>query len=89
MSCFKSTNLARTIAAAVTLTLPGRAFACAVCYGQSDSPMAQGMNWGIMALLGVIMSVLCGIVVFFVHVGRRSAAQDNEPQPAESKTGND
>ena len=34
------------------------AFACATCYGASDSPMAQGMNWGIMVLLGFIGAVL-------------------------------
>ena len=48
--------------------------ACSVCYGQSDSPMAQGMNWGIMSLLVVIAGVLAGVTLFFVHVGRRSAA---------------
>ncbi|MEK7707289.1 MAG: hypothetical protein AAB380_04770 [Verrucomicrobiota bacterium] len=47
--------------------------ACATCYGASDSPMAQGMNWGIMTLLGVIGSVLSGVVAFFIHVGRKSA----------------
>jgi len=48
-------------------------FACATCYGASDSPLAQGMNWGIMVLLGFIGTVLTGIVAFFVHVGRNSA----------------
>jgi hypothetical protein len=47
--------------------------ACATCYGASDSPLAQGMNWGIATLLGVIGSVLAGITAFFVHVGLRSA----------------
>lgn len=54
------------------MTAP-RAFACATCYGASDSPLAQGMNWGIMVLLGFIGTVLTGIVAFFVHVGRNSA----------------
>jgi hypothetical protein len=27
------------------------ALACATCYGASDSPLAQGMNWGILTLL--------------------------------------
>jgi len=49
-------------------------FACAACYGQSDSPMAQGMNWGIFSLLGVVMCVLAGITTFFVVIGRKSAA---------------
>ena len=49
------------------------AFACATCYGASDSPLAQGMNWGIMVLLGFIGAVMTGIVAFFIHVGRNSA----------------
>ena len=58
---------------ALALATQSSAFACAVCYGASDSAMAQGMNWGIATLLGVIGSVLFGVVAFFVHVGRKSA----------------
>ena len=50
-----------------------RAFACATCYGASDSPLAQGMNWGILVLLGFVGTDFTGIVAFFVHVGRNSA----------------
>ena len=71
--------------AAVTLTLPARVYACTSCYGQTDSPLAQGMNWGIMVLLGVIVSVLAGIVTFFVHVGRKSASLNNSAA-AENQT---
>lgn len=55
------------------LATPSSALACATCYGASDSPLAQGMNWGIVTLLGVIGMVLFGIVAFFVHVGIKSA----------------
>jgi hypothetical protein len=48
-------------------------FACAACFGQSDSSMAQGLNVGIFALLFVITSVLCGIAGFFIYVARRGA----------------
>ena len=48
--------------------------ACAACYGQSDSPMAAGMNWGIMSLLGMIVVVLGGVAAFFIFLARRSAA---------------
>lgn len=48
--------------------------ACAACYGQSDSPMAQGMNWGIFSLLAVVVAVLGGVAAFFVFLARRSAA---------------
>ena len=69
-------SLARKIilfVVALALLTGSRAFACAACYGASDSPMAQGMNWGILVLLGFIGTVLTGVVAFFVHVGRNSA----------------
>ena len=53
---------------------PARLFACAVCYGQSDAPMARGLTWAILALGGIIACVLSGVVVFFVHAGRKSSA---------------
>jgi hypothetical protein len=55
------------------LLLPDSVLACAACYGQSDSPLAKAMNWGIFTLMGVILCVLGGITMFFVHVGRKSA----------------
>jgi len=55
--------------------------ACAACYGASDSPLAKGMNWAIFFLLGVIASVLSGVVVFFVHVGKKSASLENSAGP--------
>ena len=60
------------------------AVACATCYGASDSPLAQGMNWGIATLLGVIGAVMAGLVAFFVHVGLRSAKVNrSEPTPTD------
>ena len=58
---------------ALSVVAKSSALACATCYGASDSPLAQGMNWGIATLLGVIGAVLAGVVAFFVHVGLRSA----------------
>jgi hypothetical protein len=59
---------------AVALALqPNSLRACAACYGQSDSPMAAGMNWGIMSLLAVIAVVLGGVGAFFIYLARRSA----------------
>jgi hypothetical protein len=51
----------------------GSALACAACYGTSDSPMAQGMNAGILTLLGIIGTVLCGAATFFVFLARRAS----------------
>ena len=53
---------------------PVKVMACAACYGTSDSPMAQGMNAGVLFLLGVIGMVLCGAATFFVFLARRSSA---------------
>jgi hypothetical protein len=66
----------RSLSAAAVLWVvlcPHSLWACAACAGQSDSPMAQGMNWGIMSLLAVITCVLGGITTFFVYIGKRSA----------------
>jgi hypothetical protein len=49
--------------------------ACAACFGKSDSNLAKGMNMGIFALLGVIVTVLGGIASFFVFLARRSTEQ--------------
>ena len=60
------------------------ALACAVCFGKSDSAMAQGMNAGIFALLFVIVSVLGGVASFFVYLVRRSTiGANNHSLPVE------
>ncbi len=61
------------LVSALVVAAKSSALACATCYGASDSPLAQGMNWGIATLLGVIGCVLAGVVAFFVHVGVRSS----------------
>ena len=52
------------------------AFGCAACFGRSDSPMAYGMNAGIMTLLAVILSMLALVATFFVFIVRRAAQVD-------------
>jgi hypothetical protein len=59
-------------AALAWLLAPGSADACAACFGHSDSPMAKGMNAGILALLAVIGTVLAGAASFFVFLARRA-----------------
>ena len=54
--------------------MPRPVFACAACFGQSDSAMAAGMNWGILSLLGMIVVVLGGVAAFFVFLARKAAA---------------
>ena len=61
----------RTILFLVLVALaPAKTFACAACYGKSDSPLASGMNAGIFTLLGVVLTVLACFALFFVHVIR-------------------
>jgi hypothetical protein len=58
----------------ILLLQPTTLLACAACYGASDSPMAQGMNWGIFSLLVMIVLVLVGVASFFVFLARRSVS---------------
>jgi hypothetical protein len=69
---------------------PTPLLACSVCYGQSDSPMAQGLNWGILSLLSVVVVVLGGFAGFFIYLANRStlpstAAPSSEPLLASAR----
>ena len=74
--------------AACLLWLMPAAKACATCFGRSDSPLAEGMNVGILVLLGVILSVLAVFATFFIFLARRAAAvaraaaNRDQPSPA-------
>jgi hypothetical protein len=71
--------------ALVALALhPASLFACAACYGASDSSMAKGMNWGSLSLLGVVVMVLGSLASFFVFLGKKAAAAANEQPGADS-----
>jgi hypothetical protein len=67
--------------------LPQRLLACAACYGQSDSALAKGMNWGILSLLGVVVVVLAGFSSFFVFIAKRSR-EGAEPSAQASRITN-
>lgn len=59
---------------ALVAVAPG-AIACTACFGQqTDSPMASGMNWGIVSLLVVILGVLAAIATGFFLLIRRSGS---------------
>lgn len=65
--------------------LTGSAQACAVCVGDPDSPLTQGMIAGVLLLLGVIVSVLIAIAGFFIflaHNSRRVSAGGADPNPS-------
>jgi hypothetical protein len=45
--------------------------ACSVCFGQSDSPLAQGTNMGLFFMLGVTGVMLASFAGFFLYLIRR------------------
>jgi hypothetical protein len=64
-------TMKKTIFTAAALAAPRAAFACPVCFGQSDSPMAWAVNMGIIAMLAVTGGVLAGFASFFIYLMRR------------------
>ncbi len=75
------------VVVALVAARPMSAFACAICYGDPDSPMTNGLTWAILALALVVGCVLTGVVAFFVHANRAAASQaapstaPEEPRP--------
>jgi heme/copper-type cytochrome/quinol oxidase subunit 2 len=63
---------------------PAKLQACAACYGGSniDSPMADGMNWAILTLGTIILTVLGAFLAFLVYAIRRSEALESANLPA-------
>ena len=64
----------RTILAfmAVALATPRLSWACPVCFGDPNSPMAIGASWGILLLLGVTAGMLSAFAWFFLYLMKRS-----------------
>ena len=79
MKLFRKILKAAWIAVALAALAPPPLLACAACYGQSDSPLASGMNWGIFTLMGVIVTVLATIATFFVYLLRKETAAGDQP----------
>ena len=59
---------------ALVSACPTSVYACAACYGKSDSPMAKGMNWGIFSLLAVVVTVLGSIAGFAFYLAKRAGS---------------
>ena len=51
--------------------LPTDLLSCPVCYGETDSPMAAGMNMAIMTLLAILAVPVGLLSYFFLQVRRR------------------
>jgi hypothetical protein len=69
----------RLVVTVALVLAPRAALACPVCFGQSDSPLAKGVNMGVLFLLGTITTVLIGFASFMVYLARRAKvfADDN------------
>ena len=70
-------------AAAVGVMLPEMVRACAVCYGDPESDMAKGAAAGVLALMGIVVSVLggiAGVTIFWVRRARRYGNARNNPR---------
>jgi p-aminobenzoyl-glutamate transporter AbgT len=77
----KGTSTVLTVLLLILAVAPNSARACAACYGQSDSPLASGVTWGILTLLAVVAAVLGSIVTFFVYINKKSASVTASHEP--------
>jgi len=73
----------RTITTALVLGVPRAVLACPVCFGQTDSPLANATNMGILAMLGIVGGVLAGFAAFIVHLNRRARLAANGAEQAD------
>ena len=73
-------NFARKVllAGLLAVAAPSPLFACAACYGKTDSPLATGMNYGVLTLLGELLCVLTTVAVCFVHIVRKGEAMHRD-----------
>ncbi len=78
------------VAVLLVLAVPRAAFACPVCFGQNDSPMAVATNLGIFVMLGVTVAMLAAFASFFIYLIRRArlAAEGRVASPAPRLGGN-
>jgi hypothetical protein len=76
----------KVLMTAVAAAVPRLAFACPVCFGQNDSPMASATNLGIMAMLAVVVGMLASFAAFFIYLNRRARLAADGPIRASSPT---
>ena len=71
------------VVAAGTFGLPSDVLACAVCLGNTQSSLRDGMTMGILALLGFASFMIVSFAVFFIYLARKakaaSASQERDP----------
>jgi hypothetical protein len=76
-------SLRSLVVAGCLAAAPKAALACPVCFGQNDSPLALGINYGILAMLGFVGSLLVAFASFFIYLARRArlAEAGQLPEP--------
>src|SRR5438874_2120007 len=62
----------------MVVAAPRAAFACPVCFGQSDSPMASAANLSILVMLIITVGVLAAFASFFIYLMRRARAVERD-----------
>jgi hypothetical protein len=72
------------IVAAIGLVLlvPQTALACPVCFGENDSPLALGINYGILAMLVIIGGLWAAFGSFFIYLRRRARLVESGALPS-------
>ena len=73
------------LAAVLALPLAPSAQACAVCFGQTDSPLGKGLHWGVLALLACIFAMLVAFGAFAIFLARRSVLCEAERAAEEGR----
>lgn len=61
------------IASLLSIIYTNMTIACSVCFGLSDGPLKDGINWSILGLLFIIATVLLGFASFFIVLVRKAA----------------
>jgi hypothetical protein len=74
------------IAGSVLMASSPALFACAACFGKSDSNMARSLNASIFTLMGVVGVVLAGAASFFVFLAKRAAAYSQQDKNSASSS---
>ena len=71
-----------TVLTTLMLAAPRAAFACPVCFGQNDSPMAAAANMAIILMLVIVVGVLAAFASFIIYLMRRARMVADESGPA-------
>jgi hypothetical protein len=74
----------RALLTMLLAAVPRALLACPVCFGQNDSPLALGINYGILVLLGFIGSLLLAFATFFIYLMRRARLVEAGALPSAS-----